>query len=122
LQGKWKESIPDTGTFIWTSVEDLAFAHVRAVEVGEEAANQRFFITAGYFTNREIADIVANHFPQYADRLPTPKTPGGGYPGGKVESLYKYDNSKSIKVLGLEYRSLEGEIVELVKSLQAIGI
>lgn len=115
LQGKAKEEIPDTGTFIFTDVRDLADAHVKAMEK-EEAGGKRFFITAGYFSNREIASIIRKNFPKYADVNPE-SAKGGGPP----EKIFKIDNSRSTSVLGLKYRPVEESIVDLVKSLQAVG-
>jgi len=63
MQGKAKEEIPETGTFIWVDVRDLALCHVLAIEK-EEAANKRFFITAGYFSNKEIAQVIEKHYPR----------------------------------------------------------
>jgi nucleoside-diphosphate-sugar epimerase len=117
ITGRCKKGIPDTGTFIWVDVRDVALAHARAMEL-PEAADKRFFVTAGYFSNKEIADIVRKHFPEYGDRLPSPETKGGDYPEA---GLYKYDNSRVIKILGLKFRSLEGRIVDLVKSLKSVG-
>lgn len=117
MQGKAKEEIPPTGTFIWVDVRDLALGHVLAMEKSE-AANKRFFITAGYFSNKEIAQIVAKHFPQYKDGLPSASTPGGDYPEGGV---YKYNTKRVVDTLGIKFRSLEDSIVDLVKSLQAVG-
>jgi len=117
ITGQYKHEIPDTGTFIWVDVRDLALAHVRAIEL-DEAANKRFFVTAGYFSNKEIADIIRKNFPEYKDKLPSPETKGGDYPEAGV---YKYDNSRSLKVLGLKYRPLEESIVDTVKSLKAVG-
>jgi len=117
ILGKAKDEIPPTGTYIWVDVRDLAEAHVAGIEK-EEAANKRFFITAGYFSNKEIAQIVEKNFPQYKDVLPTASTPGGDYP---EEGVYKYNNKRGIEVLGLKYKSLEESIKDTVKSLQAIG-
>ncbi|KAI7204087.1 NAD(P)-binding protein, partial [Hortaea werneckii] len=57
MMGKAKDEIPPTGTFIWVDVRDLALCHVLAMEK-EGAANKRFFITTGYFSNKEIAEII----------------------------------------------------------------
>lgn len=118
VQGKAKEQIPETGTFIWVDVRDLALAHVLAAEK-EAAGNKRFFVVEGYFSNKEIADIVEKNYPQYKERLPTSSTPGGRRP---EEGLYKIDNSRVKEVLGLKFRSLEQSIVDTVKSFQAVGI
>ncbi|KAK1085238.1 Glycine-rich RNA-binding protein 2, mitochondrial [Friedmanniomyces endolithicus] len=117
MQGKAKEEIPETGTFIWVDVRDLALCHVLAIEK-EEAANKRFFITAGYFSNKEIAQVIEKHYPQYKDQLPTSSTPGGDYPKGGV---YKIDNERVQKVLGIKFRSFDESIKDTVKSLQAVG-
>jgi nucleoside-diphosphate-sugar epimerase len=117
IQGKCKDEIPDTGTYIWVDVRDLALAHVKAMEL-PEAADKRFFVTAGYFTNKQICDIIRKHFPEYKDKLPTPETKGGDFPEGGV---YKYNNSRAMEVLGLKWRTLEESIVDTVKSLQSVG-
>jgi len=117
ITGKNKSEIPDTGTFIWVDVRDLALAHVKAMEL-PEAANKRFFITAGYFSNKEIAEIIRKNFPALEKELPAKDVKGGDYP---KEGLYKYDNSRTVNVLGVKFRSLEESVVDLVKSLQAVG-
>ena len=79
MLGKAREEIAPTGTFLWTDVRDLALAHVRAAE-RPEAAGKRFFITAGYFSNKEIANIIRDSFPDLDSKLPTKDTKGGDYP------------------------------------------
>ncbi|KAF2396255.1 NAD(P)-binding protein [Trichodelitschia bisporula] len=116
IQGQWKDEIPDTGVFAWVDVRDLADIHVKAVEL-PEAGGKRFFATAGFYSNKEIADIVRNHFPEYKN-LPGPDIKGGDYP---TEGLYKVDNSRVKSVLGTKFTSLEDSIVDLVKSLQTVG-
>jgi len=114
--GQNKDEIPDTGTYIWVDVRDLALAHVKAIEI-DEAADKRFFITAGYFSNKEIAEIIRKNFPEYKDELPGKEIKGGDYPEGGV---YKYDNSRTREVLGIKFRELEGSIVDTVNSLKDI--
>ena len=79
MTGKAKEEIAPTGTFIWTDVRDLALAHVKAMEL-PKAGSQRFFVTAGYFSNKEIADIIREAYPDLISKLPTKDTKGGDYP------------------------------------------
>jgi nucleoside-diphosphate-sugar epimerase len=117
ITGQNKDEIPDTGTYIWTDVRDLALAHVKAIEV-PEAAGKRFFITEGYFTNKEIAEIIRKDFPELQGELPAKNVKGGGYPEA---GLYKFDNSQTVQVLGIKFRGLEESIVDTVKSLQAVG-
>lgn len=98
-------------------MRDLALAHVKAIEI-PEAANKRFFITAGYFCNKQIADIIRKNFPEYEKELPAPDVKGGDFP---KEGLYKYDNSRTVNVLGIKFRSFEESIVDLVKSLKDVS-
>ena len=116
ITGNAKEELPPTGTFIWVDVRDLALAHVRAAE-SEEAQGKRFFVTAGYFSNEEIADIIRDNFPQLKDKVPPKGVKGGEYP----PEIYKYNNTRARQVLGIEFRALKESIVDTVKSLQAIG-
>ncbi|KAI8634272.1 NAD dependent epimerase/dehydratase [Xylariaceae sp. FL1651] len=120
MVGRWKTEIPPTGVHLWVDVRDVAKAHVEAME-RPEAGGNRFFVVAGHFSNREIVPIVRKNFPELADKLPDDSVQGGDYPGGKVENLYKYDNSKATKELGIDWIPLEKAIVDTIKSLQAVG-
>lgn len=71
----------------------------------EQAANKRFFITEGYFSNAEIAE-VARKDPELKN-VAKAGTKGGDYPEGGRASLYKFDNSRSVEILGLKYRPFE---------------
>lgn len=113
--GSAKDEIPETGTFLWVDVRDLALAHVLAFEL-DAAANKRFFVTAGYFSNKEIAAIIRKNFPELKD-VPGENVKGGDYPPG---GLYKYNNDRATKILGLKFRSLEESIVDTVKSLKGV--
>ena len=117
LTGKAKNEIPPTGIFLWTDVRDLALAHVKAVEL-EDVGGKRVFVTAGYFSNEEIADIIRDAHPELKEKLPAKGIKGGGYPEAGV---YKYDNSRSREVLGVKYRLLKESVLDTVKSLQEIG-
>ncbi|KAF2236789.1 NAD(P)-binding protein [Viridothelium virens] len=118
IQGKFKSEISPTGTFIWIDVRDLALSHVKAIEV-PSAANKRFFVTAGYFTNKQIGEILRKHFPEFASQLPADSTPGGDFPS---EGVYKIDNSRAKDLLGVQFRTLEESIVDTAKSLKAVGV
>lgn len=115
IQGKLKESgLPPSGVYIWVDVRDLALAHVKALEI-PEAGGKRFLLTAGHYSNSEIAQIIKAKFPELADKLPQDLT------SDKPEDVYGYDNSRSKELLGIQYRSLEESVVDTVKSLLALG-
>lgn len=115
-QGKAKDELPATGTFFWTDVRDVALAHVKAME-NEGAANKRFFIVNGRFSNKELASVIKKNFPNQKD-VPSEKTPGGDYP---EEGYAQFDNSRSKEVLGIKYHDFEDTVTATVKSLQAVG-
>jgi nucleoside-diphosphate-sugar epimerase len=114
MQGKMKEDLKPTGTFIWTDVRDLAEAHVKAIEVAE-AAGKRFFITAGHFSNKELADTIKEAFPDIAGELPAETK------SDMPADVFDYDNRRSKEILGLKYRPLKQCTIDTVKSLQAVG-
>ncbi|CAI6340362.1 unnamed protein product [Periconia digitata] len=121
-QGKWKDELAPTGTYLWVDVRNVAEAHVAAFEK-PEAANKRFFVVAGHFSNRELADTIGKNFAEYKDKLPTKSAPGGDYPeGGREKGVYEIDNNRSISVLGLKYKTFEESIVDSVKSFQPKGL
>lgn len=97
-------------------VRDLALGHVKAIET-PAASNLRFFFTSGYFSNSQIAEIVRKNFPEYKDVAPDSSVPGGRMP----DPLFKIDNSRTADTLGIKFTSFETSIVDLVKSLQAVG-
>lgn len=118
LQGKTKQDLGRTGTYIWVDVRDVAEAHVAAFEK-PEAGGKRFFLVGGTFTNQTIADTVVKNFPEYKDNVPEKREPNDGYPEG---GYYSFDNTRSKEVLGIKYRSFEESIVDLVKSLKELGL
>ncbi|KAL6706537.1 Glycine-rich RNA-binding protein 2, mitochondrial [Coniothyrium glycines] len=120
-QGKFKDEIPASGVHLWVDVRDVAEAHVAAFEK-PDAANKRFFTTAGYFSNKEICQIIKKNFPEFKD-LPSDSTPGGDYPEGTPDKgLYGYNNKRSIEILGLKYKTLEESITDTVESFKKKGL
>jgi len=115
IQGKWKEEIPATPIPIWIDVRDLALAHVKAFET-PSAGGKRFFATTGFFSNKEIVEIISKNFPEYKDQLPAESVKGGEKP-----EFAKVDNGRLKELLGSSFTSLEQSMVDLVKSLQKVG-
>jgi nucleoside-diphosphate-sugar epimerase len=114
MNGSMKEKLEPTGQWLWVDVRDIALAHVRAIEV-PEAAGKRFFITAGYWSTSDAIEIIRKNFPDLAGNLM--EHPESDLP----KDIFKIDNSRGKKILGLEYRSLEECIVDTAKSLKAVG-
>lgn len=114
IQGKYKDELPPTRVPLWVDVRDLALAHVRAIE-RPEAQGKRFFLVAGQFRNSEMVDIVKKNFPELKDKLPTKYEPN------PKEFPFGVNNSRAKEVLGLEFKSFDECITDLVKSLLAAG-
>lgn len=115
VRGNNKNGLLPTGTFLWVDVHDVALAHVRAIEVSE-AGGQRFFLVSGFYTNKDLADIIRETYPQLEEKLP-PKDSASDMPA----NVYGYNNKKSIEVLGIQYRSLKESVADTVKSLLEVG-
>jgi nucleoside-diphosphate-sugar epimerase len=116
MLGKWKTGIPDTGLCIWIDVRDIALLHVLALE-SEEVIGQRVFSTAGYYSNKEIVEIIRKHYPEYEDKLPGKDVTSGGLPA----AYFKINNSRAKKLLGKDFITFEQSMVDLVKTLKALG-
>jgi nucleoside-diphosphate-sugar epimerase len=120
LEGQWKQGIPDTGPIVlWVDVRDVATAHVKAME-NPRAGGQRLYTVGGRFTNREIADVVRNNFPDFKDKVPGPDVPGGGCPPDS--ELFKFNTDKTNQLLGINWISLEKSLGDLVESLKGFNL
>jgi nucleoside-diphosphate-sugar epimerase len=117
MSGASKNALPYTGNHLWVDVRDLALGHVLAFEK-PEAAGKRFFMVAGQFSNKEIAEIIREEFPEYRDNLPVGEAlKSGDYP---ARGIYGFNSTQSKEVLGLSYRPLRESIVDAVKTLQPL--
>ncbi|KAK8125621.1 uncharacterized protein PG998_001380 [Apiospora kogelbergensis] len=106
---------PTAPVFTFVDVRDVALAHLRALTV-PEAGGQRFYLVGGHFSNQHIAAAVARRFPQLQDRLPVDI---GAEHDDLPADVYGFDNGKSRRVLGIEYRGLEESVVDTVRSILA---
>lgn len=115
ILGEYRENPLSPGPFIFCDVRDVAEAHARALEV-PEASGQRFLLTGGYFSNKRIAEVIRTSHPEMDGKLPLESTLAD-----MPADVYRWDNSKSCKVLGLEYRNLKTCIDDSVDSILKIG-
>ncbi|KAI1451796.1 NAD(P)-binding protein [Annulohypoxylon moriforme] len=111
VQGKMKGGLsPTLPVFTFVDVRDVALAHLKAVTVPEAGGN-RFYVVGGYFSNKRIADVIRNSYPELAAGLP--ENPHDDFPA----DVYKFDNGKSRKILGLDYIDLEKSVKDTVQSI-----
>jgi len=71
--------------------------HMRRLRRG----GQRYFCTAGGYTYQQICDIIREDFPEKRDLVPE------GNAGEPYPDVYKVDNSKIKKDLGMAFRDLK---------------
>lgn len=117
ITGASKARCPPTGNYGYVDVRDLALAHVLAIEK-PEAGGKRFFTVSSHFSNKEIAEIIGQEFPEFRDRLPSGEALApGDYP---ADGVYGFDNSRSREILGLKFRTLKESVVDAVHSLLAV--
>ncbi|KAI0190850.1 ketoreductase [Astrocystis sublimbata] len=111
LMGKMKDGLePTAPVFTWVDVRDVAMAHLKAMTLPEAGGN-RFYIVGGHFSNKQIADVIRERFPQFANRLPADAV------DDVPSDVYRFNNSKSKKVLGLNYTLFEKSIIDTVESM-----
>lgn len=112
--------IQPSNVWAWVDVRDIAEAHVRVYE-REDLVNERFIITAGNCTNKDLVDAYRGVAEQrYVENLPTKLAPGLA-PNGKPEGgLFQVDNSKSQKLLGLQYHTLEETLKAFLESIRPL--
>jgi nucleoside-diphosphate-sugar epimerase len=104
-----KKKIEDPRLDVYVDVRDLALAHALAYET-PEASNQRFLITAGNYDWQMIADVAHKYFP-------TKTKADVGRQGVRAKHVYEVDNTKSIKVLGMKYRTWEETFKDAVEQI-----
>lgn len=103
---------PTHPVFTWVDVRDVAAAHVRAM-TRPQAGGQRFYVVAGHFSNKRLAESIRKTHPQLAPCLP----PSEGVVDDLLEDVYQFDNSRSVEVLGLQYADLETSVKDTVDSI-----
>lgn len=114
-QGTSKDEPPTTDSYLYVDVRDVALAHVKAIEVAE-AGGKRFFVTAGFVNNREVADTIRETHPQLESKLPSKD--GSSEPKAPA---YGFDNSRSRELLGIQYVPFKKTVADTVDSLLAAG-
>jgi len=110
--GKLSE-IPDTRTPLWVDVRDVALAHVEALE-RKEAANKRYVLSGGRYSNQLAADIIRAKFDWAQDR--TPK----GTPGLPLPDTYTLDATPATQELGIHFRKFEDTLVEAISQFRQL--
>ncbi|EGW33150.1 uncharacterized protein SPAPADRAFT_60453 [Spathaspora passalidarum NRRL Y-27907] len=101
------EEIPVEGS-VFVDVRDVARAHLVAFEK-DEAISKRLLLVSGSYTLDTIANIINKKFPHTT----VPK--GDESRNSEItKAIHKFDNSRTQKILGFEFKPLEESIVDTV--------
>jgi nucleoside-diphosphate-sugar epimerase len=103
--------VPETGFYAFCDVRDVAEAHVKAYETANPG---RFFVTGGNYTFQQVCDIIRKDFPERRHLTPE------GTVGQELPKVYKVDNGKARRELGMTFRDLQTTIHDMVVEFQNI--
>jgi nucleoside-diphosphate-sugar epimerase len=103
--------VPDTSFFAFVDSRDVGEAHLKAYEAAEP---NRYFVTGGNYTYQQVCDIIRKDFPARRDLTPE------GTPGAPIGDVYKVDNSRAEKELGITFRDLQTTIHDMVAGFDEI--
>ncbi|EGW31318.1 uncharacterized protein SPAPADRAFT_51341 [Spathaspora passalidarum NRRL Y-27907] len=104
------DEIPEEAN-LFIDVRDTAKAHIVAFEK-EEAIGQRLLLISEPYTYDGIAHIINENFPES-------RVPKGDLSKDKElkKNVHKYNSSKTNKILGFDFISLEQSIIDSVKEI-----
>ncbi|KAJ3519299.1 hypothetical protein NMY22_g13267 [Coprinellus aureogranulatus] len=115
---KTRESIGPEGGSGWVDVRDVAEAHLRALE-REGVSGKRIIVSGGDYIWQEWIDITSRLAPPSLQPM-LPK----GYPeltSNRFEYHFKYDASKSLKLLHMNYRTKERTVRDILADAEKRG-
>ncbi|KAI8581786.1 hypothetical protein K450DRAFT_231178 [Umbelopsis ramanniana AG] len=96
----------------YVNVQDVALAHVRAIERGSETNGERFMVVGGSYALQEKVDIMRKHYPERKDIIVE------GTPGKYPTLEQTLDGSKTARLLGIQYKTFEPSLIECVESIK----
>jgi nucleoside-diphosphate-sugar epimerase len=103
--------VPKTAFYAFCDVRDAAEAHVKGYETPNTG---RYFTVGGNYTYQRICDIIRRDFPERRHLTPE------GNVGEPFPNVYKVDNSKAKRELGMTFRDLETTIHDMVVDFENI--
>ncbi|KAI6037909.1 hypothetical protein EDC04DRAFT_2082589 [Pisolithus marmoratus] len=105
----------------WVDVRDVAKAHCLSLEK-QEAGGERIIVSSGLFKWQDFIDAANALSPPPQLSKPIPKgQPGSGTGHPDTVHLVIFDTSKSDRVLGLKYRTIETTTKDTFADYQARG-
>ncbi|KAF4959509.1 hypothetical protein FSARC_10714 [Fusarium sarcochroum] len=102
----------------FVDVRDIARVAVFSVDHPDKANGERFLLTGGLVPPQAAADVLRKAYPERRDIIKVGK-PGEGYNLGYSFPEQRFlDASKTVKLTGQDFYSVEQTIVDTAKSLE----
>ncbi|KAM0556919.1 hypothetical protein ACHAPJ_005594 [Fusarium lateritium] len=102
----------------FVDVRDIARVAVFSVDHPEKTNSERFLLTGGLVPPQVAADVLRKAYPERQDIIKVGK-PGEGYnPGYAFPEQRFLDASKTVKLTGQDFYSVEQTIIDTAKSLE----
>ncbi|KAL8286583.1 hypothetical protein RQP46_004600 [Phenoliferia psychrophenolica] len=115
ISGPADREVPGDRLPLFCSVQDVALAHVKAIEASDEVAGQRFILCGGAFTWNQAVEYLQTARPALASRLP--KLPKDTAPHATIATL---DVTPAKELLGFkEFKGWKETLLETVDALVA---
>ncbi|KAM0754517.1 NAD(P)-binding protein [Meredithblackwellia eburnea MCA 4105] len=112
ISGPADRAVPGNRLPLFVNVEDIALAHVRALEASDEVAGQRFILCGGAFTWEDAIEYLQTARPALATRLP--KLPSPPEPKQQIAIL---DVTPAKKLLGMTFKEWKPTLLETIDAL-----
>ncbi|KAG2183642.1 hypothetical protein INT43_006650 [Umbelopsis isabellina] len=103
-----------TDDSVYIGVEDVALAHVRAIEKGYETNGERFLVVGKQYSGQVIVDILRKNYPERKDIIVE------GNPGQYASTGNSVDASKTTRVLGIKYQDLGTLLDQTIESVKHV--
>ncbi|KAK8864306.1 hypothetical protein IAR55_001553 [Kwoniella newhampshirensis] len=112
VQGKDKP-VPAQFSTVWVDVRDMATAFFETIAQGKSG---RFFINAGDYDVQNFVDTMRKLRPDLDAYIPL------GEPDKPNKFIHHINSDKSVKDLGMKYRSIEDCVADTLDYLEKIGV
>lgn len=112
--GSGRDMTSITDNSVYVGVEDVALAHVRAIERGHETNGERFLVVGGNYSGQQIVDLIRKNYPERNEII------AEGNPGQYPSTGNSVDASKATRVLGIQYHDLETLLNQTIESAKHV--
>ncbi|KAN0061292.1 hypothetical protein ACQY0O_006138 [Thecaphora frezii] len=110
------DNMPGDRLPLFCHVRDVADAHTRLLERGDEVMGQRYLVYGGKFTWAHAVQFISQEYPELRDRLPK----GWEEATKSLKSLDEFaslDTQPAQKLLGLEFKDWKQTLKDSIDSL-----